>query len=120
MFCTFLCHGKEIAHVFQGAFAFAWNFIMWIPTFAAAGSLLLCLGIVDALIVVALIVATIIEGTYVGKTTHECAQVSPNGTGDGSLIFFNRAATINMTNTDYGINLCNNFRITFYVGIAMM
>lgn len=120
MFCTVLCHEKEIAHILQGAFAFAWNFIMWIPTFAATESLLLCLGIVDASIVVALIVATSIEGTYVGKTTHECAQVSPNGSADGSLVFFNRAATINMTNADYGMNLCNNFRITFNIGIAMM
>lgn len=93
---------------------------MWIPTIGASGSLLLFMGFVDALIVIALIVATSIEGTYVGKTTHECAQVSMNGLADHSLLFFERAATINITNTDYGENLCNDFRITFYVGIAMM
>lgn len=93
---------------------------MWLHTFYASEPVLLLLGIVDALIVAALIVATSIEGTYVGKTTHECAQVSANGSPDHSLIFFDRATAINMTNTDYGKNLCNDFLATFYVGIAMM
>lgn len=86
----------------------------------AKGPFLLFLGIVDALIVAVLIVATTIEGTYVGKTTHECAQVSLDGSTDRSLIFFERAGAINATDTDYGRNLCNDFRITFNVGIAMM
>jgi hypothetical protein len=78
------------------------------------------MGVVDALIVIALIVATSIEGTYVGKTTHQCAQVSPNRTTDQSLIFFDRAGTINMTDTDYGKDLCNDFLFTFHLGIAMV
>ena len=93
---------------------------MWIPTSTAPDELLLYMGLVDALIVMALIVATSIEGTYVGKTTNQCAQVSQNRTTDQSLIFFDRAGAINMTDIDYGKDLCNDFLQTFYTGIAVM
>lgn len=120
MFCTIMCYKKEINHALQGTFAFAWNFVMWIPTIIAPDGLLLYIGIVDAMIVSALIAATSIEGTYVGKTKHECGQVSPYASANSSLVFFDRAGTINMTNTDYGKDLCNNFLTTYYVGIVIM
>jgi hypothetical protein len=93
---------------------------MWIPTILAPDPLLLYIGMVDALIVMALVVATSIEGTYVGKTTYQCAQVPLNGTADQSLIFFERARVINMTDANYGEDLCNDFLFTFYIGIAMV
>lgn len=67
-----------------------------------------------------LTVATGIETEYVGKTAYQCAQVLPNGTADQRLIFFERVGAINMTDPNYGEELCNDFLAKFYVGIAMM
>jgi hypothetical protein len=68
----------------------------------------------------ALIVATAIETSYIGKTTHQCAQVQPNGTADHRLIFFERARVIYVTDPNYGENLCNEFLAKFYIGIAVV
>ncbi|OCK78590.1 hypothetical protein K432DRAFT_383752 [Lepidopterella palustris CBS 459.81] len=118
-----LSHKIQIGELFAGplgVFAFAWNFVMWLPTALSPGPLLLYIGIVDAFIVAALIVATSIETSYIGKTTHQCAQVPPNGTADQKLIFFERARVINMTNPNYGEHLCHEFMTKFYIGIAMI
>jgi hypothetical protein len=86
----------------------------------SSGPLLLFIGVIDALIIIALIIATSIETSYIGTTKHQCAQVPPNGTADQRLIFFERARMTNSTNPNYGEELCNEFLAKFYVGIAMV
>jgi hypothetical protein len=93
---------------------------MWIPTTLSPNWLLFYIGIVDALIVMALIVATSIETSYIGKTKHQCAQVPPNGTADQRLIFFERARMTNTTDWNYGEDLCREFLAAFYIGIALV
>jgi len=93
---------------------------MWVPTIGAPDKWLLPLGIVDALIFLALFIATGVEAGFVPRSKHQCGQLSRNGTAGHGLVFFERAGATDLKDKDYGRRLCREYVDTVHVGVAVL
>jgi hypothetical protein len=117
-----LCSGALTAGVLTSMkviVVFVWNFFFWIPTFDASNQKLIYYGLVDAAIVSCLSYALSIESTFVGFTRPQCASVHANATADPHLLFFDRAGTVNMTNTGLGEYICQRFLAKWYLALVI-
>ncbi|KAL4798207.1 hypothetical protein BDV19DRAFT_386493 [Aspergillus venezuelensis] len=104
-----------------GVFAFAWNFVMWIPTVMCPGELLFFVGIVDAGITASIIGASAIQGGYYGKTNGQCERLLPApGTivTNRGLAFLQMLQDIDPDDTGYPESRCKHFLLKYYAGVA--
>ena len=83
---------------------------MWLPTFIAHEHppFLLFLRIVDSLIVVMLIAATVLQSGFVGHSKGQFAPLSSDR-NETTLVFFERAAMTNTTDVTFARELCNEY-----------
>ncbi|KAL4927872.1 uncharacterized protein BDV17DRAFT_113373 [Aspergillus undulatus] len=105
----------------MGIFAFAWNFVMWIPTTLCPPELLFFVGIVDAGITVSMIAATAIQGGYYGKTNGQCGRLPPAPgtiTTDRGLVFLQRLQEISPDDEGYPESTCKHFLLKYYAGVV--
>jgi hypothetical protein len=67
-----------------------------------------------------LAIATGLQSSYIGISRNQCAQLSSNGTAVNSLLFFERARTINITDPTLAEDLCNGYIGTWATGIVIV
>ncbi|KIV92527.1 hypothetical protein PV10_03818 [Exophiala mesophila] len=74
----------------MGIFGFAWNFAIWLPTFAAVGPFLYILGIIDLVIAVSLAVAAGLQGQSIPHAQSACSDFimanPPNSTAPSLFV----------------------------------
>lgn len=96
---------------------------MWIPSLSAYGSFLFLIGLVDAIIAVALAYATAIESALLwGGLPARCPEIEAqliSGTSDARLIFFGRLSWTKEDAPDYGNGICRSYRKTFFLGFLV-
>jgi hypothetical protein len=95
------------------------NFFFLIAIFDTSDKSLIYYGLVDAAIVSCLSYALYIESTFVGFTRPQCASVHANATADPHLRFFDRAGTVNMTDTRLGEFICKRFLAKWYLALVI-
>jgi hypothetical protein len=118
-----LCNGFLRAGMLmpmQAIVVLIWNFFFWIPTIMATNEILFYFGLVDAAIVSCLSYGLYIESTFVGLTRPQCASVHTNATSDSHLLFFDRAGSINVTDTGLGPSTCRSFLVNWYMALTIM
>ncbi|KAL1844542.1 hypothetical protein VTK73DRAFT_2331 [Phialemonium thermophilum] len=79
----------------QGVFAFAWNFVMFLGCFGCDGWLLVLLGLVDSLIAGSLLASVVLQGGFIPRTYGAChGATSWRDGADGRNYFATANATV--------------------------
>jgi hypothetical protein len=66
------------------------------------------------------IAAVGIQATYIPRTNTACARAGLNDTTDPNLLFFERAAAIKQGVPQSAKDVCTDFVMEFYLGVAVM
>jgi hypothetical protein len=86
----------------------------------ATGDSLICLGIVDSIAFLMLLIPLALESRYIALNATSCNNVRLNNTSDPHLVLFERLWHTNTTNPNLGYDLCDKWLTTWYLGLTVL
>lgn len=90
----------------------------------AVSDCLLFIAVIDSLITAGLLIATILQSSFIGLSSSQCARLSSgpdisDGEDATKLLVFVRAARLKDDDPSYANRLCDNYRSWWHMGIDL-